>query len=851
MVLQHNLPGFNAKRIYNKNSSKLAKSLEKLSSGYSINRAADDAAGLAVSEKMRSQIFGMEQSVKNCQDGISLIQTFEGALDETVTIIKRIKTLADQSANGTYDDATDRTAIETEYKQLCDEINHIADTDFNGLVMLNGRRMADKFTFLTEEGTKWITPSGAELEEGSFTSTFKKVEGFPEIGMTMEMLPDAKGILTGDKEIMTALEILNKASIKAFFNNGVPDFSLENISPEEAERFTFDITGYSAVIGINTAKSGKVELLKVSCTEFPHYASTDAVGLWGSSSVATGSYGKVYGTSPDGTKTFVPSEWTAAYVNSSSATKAKRQAYDAWIKATSGTATLIPDNDFNNDTDPLRFTWSIDGKEYQNAVGSNGVPTSSSGVTVPVYKSDYNGGPQVDFDGLRFYENDENLAEGARLSLSYTTDWDNTRAVGYSTVYGDSYIGGSHDFDEGRYYEIYLDHGATKVTLTYNRSTDKWSDNFGGSGSWNYYGLTDRFYNYSQELIDRDNYYKIRDARNLYHLFVGGKLPDKFQLEISINAPYSRTWGTSGYEWYENRDHTYYDGRNYKYTTFDMGEFDPENPDKGGVDYMLAKHGAVYTFDGTYREYADGVDPTVPTDPNDPTSLPQPTVVGTWRNEEGEKVDLEKEGIYLPANPHSTYVLNKGKIHDGMKIYVFNPTMVGEDYIQSDIHILEGDRTVNAFRGVYDNLTYSENLILQIGARTKDAVNFTFAYSTDSIGDLKADLDCTAQGLGLDGLTLSLQDDANFAIDKLDHALNKISLIRATFGAVQNRLEHKVDNLNNTKENLTYAESGIRDTNMAKEMMNFTKNQILTQSSQSMLAQANSLPQQVMSLLTA
>lgn len=154
MVLQHNLPGFNAKRIYNKNSSRLSKSLEKLSSGYSINRAADDAAGLAVSEKMRSQIFGMEQSAKNCQDGISLIQTFEGALNETVAIIERMKALADRSANGTYDDAIDRTAMETEYLNLCEEIDQIADTDFNGIVMLNGRRMADEFTYLGENGTE-------------------------------------------------------------------------------------------------------------------------------------------------------------------------------------------------------------------------------------------------------------------------------------------------------------------------------------------------------------------------------------------------------------------------------------------------------------------------------------------------------------------------------------------------------------------------------------------------------------------------------------------------------------------------------------------------------------------------
>lgn len=129
-------------------------------------------------------------------------------------------------------------------------------------------------------------------------------------------------------------------------------------------------------------------------------------------------------------------------------------------------------------------------------------------------------------------------------------------------------------------------------------------------------------------------------------------------------------------------------------------------------------------------------------------------------------------------------------------------------------------------------------------------MNFTFDYSSDGICGLAADLNCTAKGLGMDTLTLKTQESANFAIDRLDHALNKVSMIRATFSAAQNRLEHKIDNLNNTTENLTAAESVICDTDMAREMMNFTKNQILTQSSQSMLAQANSLPQQVMSLIS-
>ena len=143
MVVQHNMTALNANRYLGMNNTKLGKSLEKLSSGFAINRAGDNAAGLAVSEKMRSQINGMTQGVKNAQDGISMIQTYEGALTETDSILQRMKTLATQAANGTYDNGVDRSAIQLEYDQLKDELNQIADTDFNGVVLLNGGSMAD------------------------------------------------------------------------------------------------------------------------------------------------------------------------------------------------------------------------------------------------------------------------------------------------------------------------------------------------------------------------------------------------------------------------------------------------------------------------------------------------------------------------------------------------------------------------------------------------------------------------------------------------------------------------------------------------------------------------------------
>jgi flagellin len=131
MIINHNISSMNALRNLNINSSAMSKTMEKLSSGYRINRAADDAAGLAISEKMRAQISGLRQAQRNAQDGISLIQTAEGALNEVHSMLRRIRDLALQAANDTNTDA-DKAEIQKEVEQLIAEISGIAmRTEFN------------------------------------------------------------------------------------------------------------------------------------------------------------------------------------------------------------------------------------------------------------------------------------------------------------------------------------------------------------------------------------------------------------------------------------------------------------------------------------------------------------------------------------------------------------------------------------------------------------------------------------------------------------------------------------------------------------------------------------------------
>ncbi len=153
MRVQHNIMAMNAYRNYTNNVSAMKANLEKLSSGYKINRAGDDAAGLAISEKMRAQITGLQTAQKNAKDGISLVQTAEGAMTEVHDMLNRMVELATQSANGTYDNTTDRAQLQKEVDQLRDEINRIADSsNFNGIKLLDGSMEAGK-TQVTWQGS--------------------------------------------------------------------------------------------------------------------------------------------------------------------------------------------------------------------------------------------------------------------------------------------------------------------------------------------------------------------------------------------------------------------------------------------------------------------------------------------------------------------------------------------------------------------------------------------------------------------------------------------------------------------------------------------------------------------------
>ena len=196
MVVQHNMQAANASRVLNITAGQQAKSTEKLSSGYRINRAADDAAGLSISEKMRKQIRGLDRASTNAQDGVSAVQTAEGALAEVHSMLQRVNELAVQAANGT--NATeDIKSINAEVQQLKTEINRIGSTtDFNGKFMLKGSAV-QIFVGYTAASANTIKISGVKLSTiankiSSITSNASAKTALAKIASAIKLVSSAR-----------------------------------------------------------------------------------------------------------------------------------------------------------------------------------------------------------------------------------------------------------------------------------------------------------------------------------------------------------------------------------------------------------------------------------------------------------------------------------------------------------------------------------------------------------------------------------------------------------------------------------------------------------------------------------
>jgi len=260
-----NIEALNAWRNLSITSGQLAKSMERLSSGFRINRASDDAAGLAISEKLRGQIRGLQQAVRNAQDGISLIQTAEGALTETHNIIQRLRELAVQAANDTLT-TDERNNIQKEVAELLAEVDRIADsTEFNTKKLLNGDYASTAITFhvgankdqtialtiatattaaLTISGLSVTTQASAEQAIASLDSALKEVSSqraklgavqnrlehtIANLGVAAENLQASESRI---RDVDMALEMMNFTKLQILQQAGTAMLAQANLAPQ-------------------------------------------------------------------------------------------------------------------------------------------------------------------------------------------------------------------------------------------------------------------------------------------------------------------------------------------------------------------------------------------------------------------------------------------------------------------------------------------------------------------------------------------------------------------------------------------------------------------------------------------
>ena len=264
MRIQHNIAALNSYRNLTGNNNAVSKNLEKLSSGYRINRAGDDAAGLAISEKMRAQITGLNTAQKNAQDGVSLVQTAEGAMTEVHSMLNRMVELADQSANGTYADEVDRENLQKEISSLKEEINRIADsTNFNGINLLDGSLSTGKLPTFT--GLDGLTKTDIAATANSTELTITGGAAAPNKGEVFSLTvnyTDANG-MTKEKKIELTAE--NATTLKDTAGNSYT-VSANIDKAEMAAAFVGAINSDSELSSIFSA-SNKGEKLTLTSKE--------------------------------------------------------------------------------------------------------------------------------------------------------------------------------------------------------------------------------------------------------------------------------------------------------------------------------------------------------------------------------------------------------------------------------------------------------------------------------------------------------------------------------------------------------------------------------------------------------
>ena len=792
MRIQHNIMAMNAYRNYNTNTSALSKNLEKLSSGYKINRAGDDAAGLAISEKMRAQITGLNAAQKNVKDGISLVKTAEGAMQEIQDMLNRMDYLATQSANGTYQDEVDRENLNKEVTALKTEINRIADSaNFNGIKLLDGSLAADGKEGVKEPGDYIMLDAGSN--EISLLKN-QQIAAATQGKYTLQDLTTTLGSVT-----TTANE------------NG----------------FSFDVR-YIDEAGAEQTKT-------ITVAPGAAYADENAIAAKISSEIVNAKIGFSAGTEANATKADTFS------LDSTTKGSTGAQLLGITIKSygtkTDGTGTVTVNDPVEVGLDKAK---TIQGKDRDVSNKLSFANAFKEGDVVTIGDKTYE---LVDPAAINKVK-DGNIAVAIGLNADGTIEQEGTIENLTNALIANG-VSARHDTSDATNQTILIDDLADisikrdSIDVKVNSGDITTGNAKATSGVWQFTAGVGsaKQTNLTIKYIDADGkeqsrvlqYTGTADAKTNAAAIVAAINADEvlnkmFKAEQTVNGKVDTT-----------------DGTDVRLTALEAGANAPKALSAVSNDAANTVMGGTFTTVSEGKDAAAGF------------VLGDNIKAGDTVSVAGKTFEFVKEGdVGKVSNGNFAVVIGT----DGKKTAAnFNEALKDAGFTTSYLKDTNAVRVVeNEFSLGSANKTGSGGLTLQIGD-TAD----TFNQMTVNIGDMHV----SAMGTGkttLDGKSVNVTktiadidigslEGAQEAIAVVKNAINYVSGIRGDLGAVQNRLEHTQNNLSVMAENIQDAESNIRDTDVAEEMMAYTKNNILVQSAQAMLAQANQVPQGVLQLL--
>ena len=952
MVINNNPSALSAYNIVNNTSNNLSKAISKLSSGLRINSAADDAAGLAISEKMRAQIGGLDKAVSNAQDGISLIQTAEGALGETHSMLQRMRELSVQAANDTLTQQ-DRSYIQVEIDELREEITRIGNTtQFNKKKLLNGDAAA--LWSSNDLSTKAVINGG--LREIDQFGQKKSVEGNYKIKITAD--PGKAEVQKTDiMKIKHPNVMANKVIDTA---TGVDDVSINNVP---AGSYNVSVTGaapdlegnfqVTGVYGVDTSlayskivgSSARGDDLRTALT------ATDVDGYENKMIRIT-----------DGANTLAEYEVKVGDTAESIQQNLMNQLNGEKAQAIAGESgyklEAYWNTDENNDGDPAGIftvtayrtdgneikTLNIEGGAVEALLADQG-DTVGASEDVEVHSTlTGDDGPLIltatpeNMDGnasVLFEVTDVNTTAGT-VTLKATADITTTNGTNKTTTQENIVLSSAN---------------ATEISLI-GHAADT-ADQEEGSGGFNLQ-LSDSMGADAAKLFQKGDKFVVNFAATEASSGEDGEVDQTIKIDGTLNPNWDEAWSGSA-----TREVLQYGietsevaGKDVHFKNFYLDERTGEAIE-GDItvsfnDYtfdiekneLLTSPRNIATFDSTYiGQVATGDtklrDLDKMWDAQGNFLLDDPKTI-TLVQGDGKTADVTLyasdtlDEVAQKLNNAISDGLGQGKYVDDANHFVefvgsqadqkltgsSNDSVSGTFVIRSAVPGAAGTITLsgnseellNAFSlnelqtateskynvSVYDahtndaiatNVKIAGNKLVGVvnpnvdvifdamsGVSSKwDDVRKTYVYNDSvesettlhlsdnttvlQIGanegeDMAINLgDMRSTALGLDSVNVMSRDMAARSITIIDNAIDKVSTQRAKIGAYQNRLEYTVNNLTTASENLTSAESRIRDADMAKEMMEFTKLNIMLQAGNSMLSQANQLPQNVLSLI--